>query len=355
MKDNEKYLIQQGIYPIPEVIKYIRLSNKILSEISSTFRSTKIGGQIWMNNNLDVEYFVNGDKIIEAKSDEEWNNACRDGIPAWCHFEYDKSNDIHYGKVYNYYSIHDSRNLCPKEWKIPQNEDFQHLIYSATSENNRELIESFFLEAIRMEDGKFVSMKKIINNLHNGCDKNTYTGHSVRCFKNDYSLKYKYFELNNKFWTADHLNVTKFRNGDPIFEANSDEDWIYAGEQGIPAYCKIPDWWLNFRDIDFYGYIYNWYAITDPRLLVPKGLKIPTTKEYEEFFKSTKEHEIADSLWSLQKYSTLCRYPSGEFHLQRDILWIQELIEYNAEPNQLFMKTGTNIICILNGEELLRL
>jgi len=54
-------------------------------------------------------------------------------------------------------------------------------------------------------------------------------GFSVKCFKNDYSLGYKYFELNNTFWSANHLNVTNFRNGDTILEANSDEAWENAG------------------------------------------------------------------------------------------------------------------------------
>jgi hypothetical protein len=34
-----------------------------------------------------------------------------------------------------------------------------------------------------------------------------------------------------------NLNVSSFRNGDPIPHAETDEEWQRAGEKGQPAWC----------------------------------------------------------------------------------------------------------------------
>ena len=47
----------------------------------------RIGDQIWSATNLDVATFRNGDPIPEAKTDEEWVKAGREGRPAWCYYK----------------------------------------------------------------------------------------------------------------------------------------------------------------------------------------------------------------------------------------------------------------------------
>ncbi len=39
--------------------------------------TVKIGNRVWMNYNLNVDNFRNGDTIPEAKTDEEWANAIK--------------------------------------------------------------------------------------------------------------------------------------------------------------------------------------------------------------------------------------------------------------------------------------
>ena len=57
-----------------------------------------IGRQIWMNVNLEVETFRNGDLIPEANTDEKWKQAGINGKPAWCYYNYDSRNGAKYGK-----------------------------------------------------------------------------------------------------------------------------------------------------------------------------------------------------------------------------------------------------------------
>jgi hypothetical protein len=75
-----------------------------------------------------------------------------------------------------------------------------------------------------------------------------------------------------------NLDVTSFRNLDPIMEAKTDEEWIKAGEQGIPAWCYYEnDEKHNAR----FGKLYNWHAVNDKRGLAPEGYRIPTIKELD--------------------------------------------------------------------------
>src|SRR5690606_23508763 len=38
-------------------------------------------------------------------------------------------------------------------------------------------------------------------------------------------------------WSTQNLNVTHFRNGDPIPEARTEEQWNRAAAEGTPAWC----------------------------------------------------------------------------------------------------------------------
>jgi len=83
--------------------------------------------------------------------------------------------------------------------------------------------------------------------------------------------------IGKQVWMTQNLNVDKFRNGDPIPEAKTDEEWIKAGENGEPAWCYYKN---NPDNGDRYGKLYNWYAVNDPRGLAPEGWKIPSNEEW---------------------------------------------------------------------------
>ncbi len=88
----------------------------------------KIGKQVWMIKNLDVDTFRNGDAIPEAKTDEEWVRAGEESKPAWCYYENDPKNGKKYGKLYNWYAVVDPRGLAPKGWHIPSDAEWSSLI-----------------------------------------------------------------------------------------------------------------------------------------------------------------------------------------------------------------------------------
>lgn len=87
-----------------------------------------IGSQVWMSNNLDVATFRNGDPIPEVETDEEWQKAAKKKQPAWCYYKNDSANGTHYGKLYNWYAVNDSRGLAPVGYHIPSDAEWMQLI-----------------------------------------------------------------------------------------------------------------------------------------------------------------------------------------------------------------------------------
>ena len=90
-------------------------------------KEVTIGIQVWMSENLNVDKFRNGDPIPEAKTDEEWAKAGRNGEPAWCYYDNNPDNGDRYGKLYNWYAVNDPRGLAPEGWEIPSDEDWSRL------------------------------------------------------------------------------------------------------------------------------------------------------------------------------------------------------------------------------------
>lgn len=91
------------------------------------------------------------------------------------------------------------------------------------------------------------------------------------------NVPYKEVIIGDQVWMTKNLNVDKFRNGDTIPEAKTNEEWNEAGEKGEPAWCYFDNLALNGT---YYGKLYNWYAVNDNRGLAPEGWKIPSDNDW---------------------------------------------------------------------------
>ena len=87
----------------------------------------------------------------------------------------------------------------------------------------------------------------------------------------------KEVKIGKQVWMAENLNVSTFRNGDPIPQANTAEEWAKADENQQPAWCYYEN---NAENGKTYGLLYNWYAVNDKRGLAPAGYHIPTDVEW---------------------------------------------------------------------------
>ena len=83
--------------------------------------------------------------------------------------------------------------------------------------------------------------------------------------------------VGEQVWMVENLNVDKFRNGELISEAKTEDEWKKAVAEKKPVwayYNNNPDNGIS------YGKLYNWYAVNDPRGLAPEGWKIPSDNDW---------------------------------------------------------------------------
>lgn len=94
-----------------------------------------------------------------------------------------------------------------------------------------------------------------------------------------HAQNFKSVRIGSQTWMAENLNVDTFQNGDLIHQAKTAEEWENAAKAGNPAWCHYNNDAVNGTR---YGKLYNWYAVSDPRGLAPKGWHIPANKEWRE-------------------------------------------------------------------------
>ena len=87
----------------------------------------------------------------------------------------------------------------------------------------------------------------------------------------------KTVKIGEQEWMSENLNAGHFRNGSPITEAKSNEEWIKYVKAGQAAWCYYENDAENGKK---YGKVYNWYAVNDPRGLAPEGWHIPSDEEW---------------------------------------------------------------------------
>lgn len=80
--------------------------------------------------------------------------------------------------------------------------------------------------------------------------------------------------IGSQEWMATDLQVTKYRNGDPISNITDGSQW-YKYNQGAWCYYNNDSKYNNP-----YGKLYNWYAVTDPRNITPAGWHVPSLAEW---------------------------------------------------------------------------
>ena len=123
---------------------------------------------------------------------------------------------------------------------------------------------------INEKDLQIANLKLELNNLKT----------SLNNIQNDEIVKTDFFQsvtIGKQIWMTENLNVAAFRNGDPIKEAKTPEEWEKAEENKQPAWCYYDNDPANGAK---YGKLYNWCAVSDKRGLAPVGYHIPSDVEW---------------------------------------------------------------------------
>ena len=91
----------------------------------NSYETVIIGNQEWMSENLKVTHYNNGDAIqyVQQESSEPnvWENL---STGAYAIYNDDLSHQETYGNLYNWYTVDDSRGVCPEGWHVPSDNEF---------------------------------------------------------------------------------------------------------------------------------------------------------------------------------------------------------------------------------------
>ena len=90
----------------------------------NVYNIVEIGNQWWMAENLKVTHYRNGEAISNVVDSVSWTNLSTE---AWCSYDNDIGNKATYGLLYNWYAVGDSRQIAPKGWHVPTDEEWKEL------------------------------------------------------------------------------------------------------------------------------------------------------------------------------------------------------------------------------------
>jgi uncharacterized protein (TIGR02145 family) len=91
------------------------------------------------------------------------------------------------------------------------------------------------------------------------------------------SLPIRSVRIGNQEWTTENLDVSRFRNGDVIAEADTYEAWEKACIAGTPVWCYYDNDPVKYKSM---GKLYNFWAVADKRKLAPEGWHVPSDAEW---------------------------------------------------------------------------
>jgi uncharacterized protein (TIGR02145 family) len=90
----------------------------------NTYKTVRIGDQIWMAENLKTTLYNDGTEIPLIKDGAIWTTLTTPGF-CWYNNDEETYKEI-YGALYNGFVV-STGNLCPVGWHVPESEEWQQL------------------------------------------------------------------------------------------------------------------------------------------------------------------------------------------------------------------------------------
>jgi uncharacterized protein (TIGR02145 family) len=100
--------------------------NGALDIDGNQYETVIIGNQEWMAENLKTTRYSNGDLIEHSTDDSYWAYT---PVGMWRYYNDSIEHELTYGKWYNWYSVIDTRNICPTGWHVPYNNEWDSLAF----------------------------------------------------------------------------------------------------------------------------------------------------------------------------------------------------------------------------------
>lgn len=97
------------------------LENTITDIDGNIYKTIKIGTQTWMMENLKTTRYRNGTAIPNLTDPTAWS---MDGSGAYCNYDNSSANADIYGRLYNWNAVHNSNQLAPAGWHVPNDTEW---------------------------------------------------------------------------------------------------------------------------------------------------------------------------------------------------------------------------------------
>jgi len=99
---------------------------EIVSDIDGNeYNTVKIGGQVWMKENLKTTKLNDGTAFPLVTGYTEWFSLT---TPGYCWYDNNEATfKDDYGAMYNWYAV-ETGKLCPSGWHVPTDGDWQQLV-----------------------------------------------------------------------------------------------------------------------------------------------------------------------------------------------------------------------------------
>ncbi|MGA2823503.1 MAG: fibrobacter succinogenes major paralogous domain-containing protein [Bacteroidales bacterium] len=88
------------------------------------YNTVIIGNQVWMKENLRVTHYRNGDPIPNITDSSQWIILT---TGAYCNYANNPNIIGGYGRLYNWYTVHDTRNISPSGWHVATDDEWKTL------------------------------------------------------------------------------------------------------------------------------------------------------------------------------------------------------------------------------------
>ena len=127
--DGVLYRLQRVVDYTPGEICTVELLRVIYTTYDNSVNAAEvpeifINGVTWQTKNYEGEYYRNGDPIPQITDASEWA-ALETG--AWCYYRNETPYGVEYGKLYNWFAVHDARGLAPLGYHVPDNAEWASL------------------------------------------------------------------------------------------------------------------------------------------------------------------------------------------------------------------------------------
>lgn len=102
----------------------ITIAQTVTDIDGNVYNTVTIGSQVWMKSNLNTSKYNDGTTIQNVTDSATWINLT---TGAYCDYNNTPSNSVIYSKLYNWYAVTNSSNLCPTNWHIPNETEWNKL------------------------------------------------------------------------------------------------------------------------------------------------------------------------------------------------------------------------------------